>query len=45
MDENLEQLRQRTEERLKRNGFMIHNYIQLESVEKDRAVFKLDIRP
>ena len=45
MDENLEQLRQRTEERLKKNGFMIHNYIQLESVEKDRAVFKLDIRP
>lgn len=27
------------------NSFMEHNYIELESVELDRAVFKLDIRP
>ena len=27
-----------------KNSFMLHNHIELESVEKDRAVFKLDIR-
>lgn len=34
-----------TQERMKLNAFMHHNYIELESVERDRAVFKLDIRP
>ena len=32
-------------EREKRNGFMNHNHIEMESIEKDRAVFKLVIRP
>ena len=30
---------------MRKNAFMLHNYIELERVEKDRAVFKLDIRP
>ena len=28
-----------------KNGFMNHNYIEMELVEKDHAVFRLDIRP
>lgn len=32
-------------EREKDNLFMAHNHIELEHVEADRAVFKLDIRP
>ena len=45
MEESKEQIRQNTEQRMRKNAFMLHNYIELESVEKDRAVFKLDIRP
>ena len=33
------------QEREKKNGFMLHNFIEMESVERDRAVFKLTIRP
>ena len=33
------------QEREKKNGFMRHNFIEMESVERDRAVFKLTIRP
>ena len=32
-------------ERLKRNGFMNYNHIEMERVEPDRAVFRLEIRP
>ena len=34
-----------TEELMQRNAFMYHNYIEMEAAEKDRAVFKLNIRP
>ena len=33
------------QEREKKNGFMRHNFIEMESVERDRAVFRLTIRP
>ena len=45
MEETQQTLEERTRERIRKNGFMIHNHIELESVEKDRAVFRLDIRP
>ena len=45
MEESTEQIRQNTEQRMRKNAFMLHNHIELESVDKDRAVFKLDIRP
>ena len=32
-------------ELMRENAFMIHNYVELESVEKDRAVYRLNIRP
>ena len=38
-------LEQMTMERLKRNGFMNYNHIEMERVEPDRAVFRLEIRP
>lgn len=41
----MNELEEKTRGRLKRNGFMQHNYMELESVEKDRAVFSLTIRP
>ena len=41
----MSELEQKTRQRLKQNAFMQHNYIELESVEPDRAVFRLDIRP
>lgn len=34
-----------TEELMQGNAFMFHNYIEMESAEEDRAVFKLVIRP
>ena len=43
MEDSLEHIRESAERRMKKNAFMLHNYIELESVEKDRAVFKLDI--
>lgn len=45
MDETQQSLEERTRARIRNNAFMIHNHIQLESVEPDRAVFRLDIRP
>lgn len=45
MELTKDQIRQNTERRMHKNSFMLHNHIELESVEKDRAVFKLDIRP
>ena len=45
MEESTEQIRQNTEQRMRKNAFMLHNHIELESVDKDRAVFRLDIRP
>ena len=41
----MNELEQRTRERMKKNKFMEHNHIELESVEPDRAVFRLEIRP
>ncbi len=38
-------LERQTRERMEKNTFMLHNYIELESVEMDRAVFRLDVRP
>lgn len=34
-----------TEDLMRGNAFMFHNYIEMESAERDRAVFKLVIRP
>lgn len=41
----MNELEMRTRERIKTNAFMLHNHIEIESVEPDRAVFRLDIRP
>lgn len=41
----MNELEQRTQDRLTLNAFMLHNHIELESVEPDRAVFRLTIRP
>ena len=35
----------RTEDLMRGNAFMFHNYIEMESAERDKAVFKLVIRP
>lgn len=40
----MDDLRRRTKKRLEANAFMIHNHIQLELVEPDHAIFRLDIR-
>ena len=45
MNETQEELMRDTQERIRKNAFMLHNHIELESVERDRAVFELDIRP
>ena len=34
-----------TEDLMRGNAFMFHNYIEMESAERDKAVFKLVIRP
>ena len=39
------EIAERIQERQKKNGFMRHNLIEMESVERDRAVFRLTIRP
>ena len=39
------EIEERIQERQKKNGFMRHNFIEMESVERDRAVFRLTIRP
>ena len=41
----MNELEQRTRQRMEKNAFMLHNHIELESVEQDRAVFRLEIRP
>lgn len=41
----MNELERKTQERLRTNAFMIHNYIEMESVEPDRAVFRLNIHP
>ena len=39
------EIEERIQERQKKNGFMRHNFIEMESVARDRAVFRLTIRP
>ena len=41
----MDDLLRKTRERLSRNAFMRYNHMELESVQPDRAVFRLDIRP
>ena len=40
----MNELQARTREKLERNSFMNHNYMELHFLEPDHAVFKLDIR-
>ena len=40
----MNELQARTKEKLERNSFMNHNYMELHFLEPDHAVFKLDIR-
>ena len=37
MEESLEHIRESAETRMRKNAFMLHNYIELERVEKDLA--------
>lgn len=41
----MNELEIQNEELMRENAFMLHNYVELEAVERDRAVYKLDIRP
>lgn len=41
----MDELLAKTRERLSRNAFMAYNHMELEAVEADRAVFRLEIRP
>ena len=41
----MNELEQQTRARHNRNTFMVHNFIEMEHVEPDRAVFRLDVRP
>ena len=41
----MNELEMKTRERVQANAFMLHNHIELESVEQDCAVFRLTIRP
>ena len=41
----MNELERLTQERLKKNGFMHYNHIEMERVEPDYAVFRLEIRP
>lgn len=41
----MDDLTTETRKRMERNAFMLHNYMELESVETDRAAFTLQIRP
>ena len=40
----MNELQARTKEKLERNSFMNHNYMELHFLDPDHAVFKLDIR-
>ena len=39
------ELEAKTRERIKGNGFMVYNHMELETVEPDYAVFRMEIRP
>ena len=41
----MNELEEMTLERVQQNGFMTYNHIEMERVEPDRAVFRLEIRP
>lgn len=41
----MNELEEKARSRAEKNAFMLHNYMELESVEPDRAVFSLTIRP
>jgi len=41
----MNELEKRTQERVQGNSFMVYNHIEMESVEPDRSVFRLEIRP
>ena len=41
----MNELEQQIYERVRKNGFMTYNHMELERVEPDSAVFRLDIRP
>ena len=41
----MNELEEMTLERVQQNGFMTYNHIEMEHVEPDRAVFRLEIRP
>lgn len=41
----MNELERQTRGRLARNAFMLYNHMEPESLEQDRAVFRLDIRP
>lgn len=41
----MEEIIERMQKRLKQNAFACHNFLELESVENDRAVVRLAIRP
>ena len=38
-------LERRTREIVKQNGFIVHNHMELESVQPERAVFRMEILP
>jgi len=41
----MSEMQENMEQRLERNSFMAHNHQVLELVEKDHAVFRMEIRP
>ena len=41
----MKELKEEFLERYQKNTFMLYNHIEIESVEPDRAVFRLEIRP
>ena len=41
----MNELENEIRERVKKNGFMTYNHMELERIEPDHAVFRLDIRP
>ena len=45
MEETKQPLTEETRVRMVDNTFMHYNHIEIETVERDRAVFRLDIRP
>lgn len=42
---NEDQIRQQADARTEKNAFPVYNHIDLESVEPDHAVYRLEIRP